>query len=205
SLIDEAGVGNPALAQITNIVYGAAPASDGLLRDLLAAFPNTRLKQAYGQTEIAGACAILPPEVHQIGDPRLSCAGRATHSVQMRIIGPDGQELPRGSAGEIAVAGPRVMRGYWNLPDQTAQTIIDGWLRTGDVGIMDDQGYVRIVDRLKDMIVSGGENVFCGEVEAVLDRHPDVAAVAVVGVPDPLWGEAVHAFVVPVSAAPDPA
>ena len=197
ALIAAAGSDSAALHRITNLVYGAAPATEALLGDLLTAFPNARIKQAYGQTEIAGACAFLPPEVHRPGDPRLACAGRAAPSVHLRIVDAQGAEVPVGTAGEITVAGPRVMRGYWNMPDQTAAAIVDGWLHTGDVGVMDGEGYIRIVDRLKDMIVSGGENVFCGEVEAVLARHPDVAEAAVIGVPDAHWGEAVHAFIVP--------
>lgn len=206
ALIDLAGMESPVLARVKDVIYGAAPPSPALMRDMMAAFPNARIKQAYGQTEIGGACAILPAEVHRPGHPKLGATGLATLSVPLRIVGPEGRELPRGTAGEIAVTGPRVMAGYWNLPEQTAATVVDGWLHTGDVGVMDEDGYLTVVDRLKDMIVTGGENVFCGEVEAVLSRHPSVSQVAVVGVPDPKWGEAVHAFVVlKPGAAPDPA
>lgn len=204
-LLDHAA-DDPVLRQVRNLVYGAAPMSAGLLNRTIAAFPNARLKQAYGQTEIGGACVILPPEAHYPGSPHLSAAGLATLSVDIRIAGPDGAELPRGQAGEIQIAGLRVMNGYRGLPEVTAETIVDGWLRTGDVGVMSDDGYITIVDRLKDMIVTGGENVYSAEVENVLSTCPGVAEVAVTGVPDPRWGEAVHAFVVPVAGVtPDPA
>lgn len=194
-----------ALGQVKSLVYGAAPMSEGLLRRTMAAFPRARLKQAYGQTEIGGACIILPPEAHAPDSPHLASAGRATLSVDVRITGPDGTELPRGAAGEIRIAGLRVMNGYRGLPEKTAETIVDGWLRTGDVGIMSTDGYVTVVDRLKDMIVTGGENVFCGEVENALSTFPGIAEVAVVGVPDERWGEAVHAFIVPSPGSEPPA
>ncbi|WP_334191712.1 class I adenylate-forming enzyme family protein [Pararhodobacter sp.] len=202
-LLDHAGNAG-VFGQVRSLVYGAAPMSEGLLRRTMAAFPQARLKQAYGQTEIGGACLILPPEAHAPGSPHLAAAGRATLSVDVRIAGPDGVELPRGTAGEIQIAGLRVMNGYYGLPEKTAETIVDGWLRTGDVGIMSADGYVTVVDRLKDMIVTGGENVFCGEVENALSTYPGIAEVAVIGVPDQRWGEAVHAFIVPTPGGEPP-
>ncbi|WP_424830479.1 AMP-binding protein [Ruegeria sp.] len=198
--------GDPILEQIENAVYGAAPISEGLLKQVLAAFPNARFKQCYGQTEVAGACVVLPPEAHVPGGSKLATAGKPTLSAHVRIVDADGHEAPRGVAGEIMVAGDRVMNGYWGQPEKTAETVVDGWLHTGDVGVMDEDGYVAVVDRLKDMIVTGGENVFCAEVENTLSVHPDVAAVSVVGVPDDRWGEAVHAFVVVAEGrVPEPA
>jgi len=197
-LLDHAG-DDPVLSQVRNLVYGAAPMSQGLLERTIAAFPNARLKQAYGQTEIGGACVILPPEAHAQGSPHRAAAGLATLSVDVRIAGPDGTELPPGQAGEIQIAGLRVMNGYRGLPEKTAETIVDGWLRTGDVGVMSPDGYITVVDRLKDMIVTGGENVFCGEVENALSTFPGVAEVAVTGLPDPRWGESVQAFIVPAA------
>jgi long-chain acyl-CoA synthetase len=114
----------------------------------------------------------------------------------VKIVDPHGQEVPRGTVGEIIVRGPNVMQGYWNKPEETARALRDGWLHTGDGAYMDEQGYLFIVDRLKDMIVSGGENVYSAEVENVLARHPAVALAAVIGIPHEQWGEAVHAVVV---------
>lgn len=196
TLLEVAGPAHPLLGRVTNAVYGAAPASEALLERMMCAFPNARIKQAYGQTEIGGACVIHPAEAHVPGGPKLKRTGRATLSAHIRIVGPDGAEAPRGTVGELVVAGPRIMRGYRNMPEMTARTIVDGWLHTGDLAYMDEDGYIAVVDRLKEMIVTGGENVFCGEVENVLSQHPDIAAVAVVGIPDDKWGEAVQAFVV---------
>jgi len=112
-----------------------------------------------------------------------------------------GQEAPRGQVGEIWVRGPMIMQGYWKQPDATAAAFVDGWFRTGDLGRMREDGYLFIVDRLKDMIITGGENVYCAEVEAVLRNHADVAQAAVIGVPDVKWGEAVHAVIVLTSTA----
>lgn len=201
SLLETYGTNNPSLATVDNVVYGAAPASEALLERMMKAFPKARIKQAYGQTEIGGACVIHPAEAHVPSGPKLKRTGRATLSAHIRVVGPDGAEAPRGTVGELVVAGPRIMRGYRNMPDVTARTIVDGWLHTGDLAYMDEDGYVAVVDRLKEMIVTGGENVFCGEVENVLSQHPDVAAVAIVGVPDEKWGEAVHAFIVPRQGA----
>jgi acyl-CoA synthetase (AMP-forming)/AMP-acid ligase II len=114
----------------------------------------------------------------------------------VRIVDPLGQELPRGEVGEVAVRGPGVMLGYWNKPAETAAAVREGWMFTGDGGRMDEDGYVYIVDRIKDMIVTGGENVYCVEVESAITTHPSVATCAVIGVPDEQWGELVHAVVV---------
>lgn len=197
TLLETYGVDHPLFARVTNVVYGAAPASVPLLERMMVAFPHARIKQAYGQTEIGGACIIHPAEAHVPGGPKLKRSGRATLSAHVRIVGSDGAEVPRGTVGELVVAGPRIMRGYRHMPELTAATIVDGWLHTGDLAYMDEDGYVAVVDRLKEMIVTGGENVFCGEVENVLSQHPHVSSVAIVGVPDEKWGEAVHAFVVP--------
>ena len=112
------------------------------------------------------------------------------------MLGPDGQDVPRGTVGEVAVRGPNMMKGYWNKPEATAAAVRDGWMMTGDAAYMDDEGYIFIVDRLKDMIVTGGENVYSGEVENALMQMTAIAACAVIPVPDAKWGEAVHAVVV---------
>lgn len=184
------------LRSVRKAIYGAAPITSALLEKMLVAMPGAKFYQAYGQSEVAGACLILPPDAHQPGGSKLSAAGRATRSVHVRIADESGNEAARGVAGEIQVSGLRIMNGYRGMPEQTAHAFVNGWLKTGDVGVMDDEGYVSVVDRLKDMIVTGGENVFSAEVENVLSSHPGVESVAVVGVPDERWGEAVHAFIV---------
>jgi acyl-CoA synthetase (AMP-forming)/AMP-acid ligase II len=127
---------------------------------------------------------------------RLASAGFARTDVEVRVVGPDGTELPPGEVGEIVTRSDLVMKGYWRNPQATAEAIRDGWLHTGDVGSMDAAGYLFILDRSKDMIISGGENIYPREIEEVIIRHPAVREVAVVGVPDPKWGEAVKAIVV---------
>jgi acyl-CoA synthetase (AMP-forming)/AMP-acid ligase II len=128
---------------------------------------------------------------------KLRSAGRAVVGCEVRILAEDGRDLPAGEVGEIVARSPGCMQGYWNLPDQTERTLKDGWVHTGDGAYRDEDGFIFIVDRLKDMIVTGGENVFSAEVESAISTHPDVAEVAVVGIPSPEWGEAVHAIVVP--------
>ena len=130
-------------------------------------------------------------------DPALiQSAGRAAAHVEIAVVGPDDSELPRGEVGEVVVRGDNVMLGYWNKPEETAAALRGGWMHTGDAGYLDDRGYLFIVDRLKDMIITGGENVYSAEVENALAKHPAVAACAVIGIPDARWGERVHAVVV---------
>src|SRR5690606_26664863 len=128
---------------------------------------------------------------------KLRSAGRATPVAEVRIVDADGVELPTGSVGEIAARGPMVMAGYWNKPEQTANALRDGWVHTGDGGYMDAEGFGHVVDRIKDMSVTGGENVYSAEVENARLRMPEVSMCAVVGIPDDKWGEAVHAVIVP--------
>jgi long-chain acyl-CoA synthetase len=153
----------------------------------------------YGATEMAPlATALRHEETLMDGDLARSC-GRAVAGVDVRVVDEDGRELPPGEIGEVVVRGPNVMPGYWNKPEQTAAVFRDGWYRSGDLGFMDAAGYLFLVDRAKDMIISGGENVYSTEVEEVLYQHPAVLEAAVFGVPDAKWGEAVHAIVVPRS------
>jgi acyl-CoA synthetase (AMP-forming)/AMP-acid ligase II len=185
---------------VRRIRYGAAPIDDVLLDRAIAAFPNATFTQAYGMTELSPTCCLLGPTDHSVearADGRGRSAGRATVICEVRIVGPNDVELPRGAIGEIAVRGPTVMQGYWNMPEATASAVRDGWMHTGDLGRMDDAGYVTVVDRLKDMIITGGENVYSAEVENVVSTHPCVAAVAVIALPDERWGERVHAVIVP--------
>ncbi|RYY53038.1 MAG: fatty-acid--CoA ligase, partial [Comamonadaceae bacterium] len=153
----------------------------------------------YGMTEAAPVVCALPPALHLPGEHqarRLRAAGFPTAIAEIRIVDPDGSDVPAGAPGEITVRGPSVMQGYWNKPAETAAALVDGWLRTGDAGRFDEEGLLHVVDRIKDMIVTGGENVFSAEVENVLAQHAGVQACAVIGVPDADWGERVHAVVV---------
>lgn len=184
---------------VRTIRYGAAPIDDSLLDRAIEAFPEAGFVQAYGMTELSPICCLLGPEDHtrearQQGRGR--SAGRATVVCEVRVVDGDDQEAGRGEVGEIVVRGPTVMQGYWNRPDKTASATRGGWMHTGDLGSMDTAGYVAIVDRLKDMIITGGENVFSAEVENVVASHPAVSAVAVIGLADERWGERVHAVVV---------
>lgn len=178
---------------IQRIFYGASPISEAVLRKAMVTFPNARFCQAYGQTELSPVATVLEHEDHLRG--YLRSAGRPIPTVDVRVVDETMQSRPFGEVGEIAVRGPGVMMGYWRQPELTQATIIDGWLRTGDAGYRDADGYVFLVDRVKDMIVSGGENVYSVEVENALMLHPAVRQCAVIGVPDDRWGEMVHAFV----------
>ena len=192
-------VDHPALAEyntssMSRVLYGGSPISAGVLERTLARLPGVRLTQAYGMTELAPVASLLWPE-HHVG-ARIGSAGRAAPHSEIRIVGADGEELTTSAVGEICVRGGHVMLGYWNKPEETAAAIRDGWMHTGDVGYLDPEGFLFVVDRLKDMIITGGENVYSAEVESALSRHPAVLACAVIGVPDGEWGERVHACVV---------
>jgi len=181
------------------IVYGASPIAEQTLTRAIETF-GCDFIQGYGMTETTASATYLMPVDHRralAGEPKLLLsAGRTLPGTEIRIVGANGRTLPNGEIGEIAVRGPQLMRGYWNLPEATADALRDGWMYTGDAGVLDDEGYLYVQDRTKDMIVSGGENVYPREVEDVLYRHPAVAEAAVIGVPDPKWGEAVKAIVV---------
>lgn len=179
------------------ILYGAAPIPLELLRQCIAMF-GAGFIQAYGMTETTGTICMLPPEDHSVeGNQRMRSAGKPLPGVEIEVRGADGTVLPVGEIGEICTRSSNNMLGYWKLPDATASTMKDGWVATGDVGYLDEDGYVYIYDRAKDMIISGGENVYPAEVESGIYGHPDVLEVAVIGVPDEKWGEAVKAVCVP--------
>jgi len=184
------------LSSLTLIVYGAAPIPAPLLKQAMGVFP-CGFQQVYGLTETTGAITVLPASDHDPADPKklLSC-GYAQKGVELRIVGEDGRDLAPDEVGEIAVRSAQVMGGYWKLPDATARAVQGDWFFTGDAGYLDAGGYLYIHDRVKDMIVSGGENIYPAEVESALFGHPAVADVAVIGVPDERWGEAVKAVVV---------
>lgn len=180
------------------VLYGAAPIDESLLALAQRALPAAGFCQLYGMTELSPVVTALPAWCHAPGQPvaRLRSAGRAVTVAEVRIVDPQGQPVANGVVGEIVSRGPCVMAGYWNQPEQTAAALQGGWMHTGDGGWMDDDGFVYIVDRLKDMIVSGGENVYSAEVENAIALLPAVSMVAVIGVPDARWGERVHAMVV---------
>jgi acyl-CoA synthetase (AMP-forming)/AMP-acid ligase II len=189
-----------ALAKLRVLSYGAAPMPLPLLQKALAAWPNVGFLQVYGQTEVSGACTVITPEEHR--DPNhpewLVSAGRPVANCEARVVDPaTGDDVPPGEQGEIWLRTDQCMLGYLNRPEDTAATITSGgWLRTGDVGRVDATGHLYIEDRIKDMIITGGENVYGPEVERVLMLHPAVADAAVIGIPDERWGEAVHAVLV---------
>nr|QQZ49213.1 AMP-binding protein [Phenylobacterium glaciei] len=187
------------LASLRVIGYGGSSIARGVLADALTKLPHVRFVQVYGQTEMAPVLTSLHPSYHTLEGPRsgkLAAAGRVAPGCEVRIVDEAGHDLPTGQVGEVIARGPGMMHGYWNQPDQTAATIKHGWVHTGDGGYLDADGFLFIVDRLKDMIVTGGENVFTAEVESALSTHPAVAEVAVIGIPNDQWGEEVHAIVV---------
>ncbi|MBC7667262.1 MAG: fatty acid--CoA ligase [Gemmatimonadaceae bacterium] len=190
-------------SRLTHILYGAAPIPLDLLRECLEVF-GCGFVQQYGMTETTGTVVYLPPQDHDpAGNARMRSAGLPMPGVELKVLGESGQALPPGEVGEIAVRSPANMAGYWRLPEATAETIAaDGWLRTGDAGYIDGDGYLFIHDRVKDMIISGGENIYPAEVESAVYGHPHVAEVAVIGVPDDTWGEAVKAVVALKPGAP---
>ena len=198
-LVDHPDIHQYDLSSLQQMLYGASPISEGLLDRAMKAIPHAGFIQAYGMTELSPVATILKPEMHREKGRTKGwhrSAGRATVCTEVRIVDPEGNELPRGEVGEVVVRGPGVMLGYWNKPAETAAAIRNGWMHTGDGGRMDEDGYVFVVDRIKDMIVTGGENVYSIEVESVIATHPAVAACAVIGTPHEQWGEQVHVFIV---------
>jgi len=198
-LVDHPERGNYDLSSVHSVMYGASPIAEGLLDRAMAAFPSAGFAQAYGMTELSPVATVLTAEMHReegrkTGRHRSN--GRAMVTAEVRIVDEHDNELPRGQVGEIVSRGPHVMLGYWNKPEATAEAIRDGWMHTGDGGWMDEAGFVFVADRIKDMIITGGENVYSLEVENCLASHPAVAQAAVVAIPSEQWGEAVHAFVV---------
>jgi len=194
-LVDDPAIADSDMSSLVHLVYGASPISEAVLGRARKVFPSAGFTQAYGMTELSPCATMLTPTDHE--NPALHrSAGRAAPHVEVRIVDPNDNEVARGEVGEVVVRGDNVMVGYWNRPEDTAAAVRDGWMHTGDGGRMDENGYVFIVDRIKDMIITGGENVYSAEVENALASHPAVAACAVIGVPDADWGERVHAVVV---------
>ena len=200
SMIEHPNIGSYDLSSIKTIYYGTAPISIEPLKKAISLF-KCNFSQTYGMTETFVPISILKPEDHKLAggpedDKRMSSAGREVMGVKVKIVDNNGRELERGEIGEIVVKGKNVMKGYWNQPELTKEVLKDGWLHTGDMGKMDELRYIYIVDRKKDMIISGGENIYAKEVEDVLSSHPAVAVAVVIGVPDDKWGEAVKGLVI---------
>jgi fatty-acyl-CoA synthase len=193
ALLDHPRTRGTDLSSLRTVVYGAAPINPTRLQEAIDVFGPVFL-QVYAQTEAPNTAVVLRRDQH---DPdHLLAAGKPLAGVELRILDTEDREVPRGQTGEVCIRGPIVMDGYWKRPVQTAETLRNGWLHTGDVAYMDDEDFVYLVDRTKEMIVSGAFNVFPREIEDVLASHDDVASVAVIGVPDERWGEAVKAIVV---------
>jgi long-chain acyl-CoA synthetase len=199
AVLNHPDFGRTDLSRFRRLTYGASPISESLLDRVIDCLPGVELAHSYGMTEACPSISVNSPANHSEAGRKSGLArsiGRGLPGLMVKVVDADGAEVPRGTVGEIVVRGANVMAGYWKRPEETAQALRDGWLHTGDGAYMDTQGYLYIVDRIKDMIVSGGENVYSAEVESAIVRHPAVAACAVIGIPHQTWGEAVHAVVV---------
>jgi acyl-CoA synthetase (AMP-forming)/AMP-acid ligase II len=208
-LLDALPAGWTPPPSLRRLYYAGSPIDPETMREATTRFDG-RLVQSFAQMESPMFFTVLDEEDHRRvlanpGSPLVRSAGRVLPGVELRIAGDDGTKLPAGEPGEILARAPQTMIGYWNRPEATAEALADGWLHTGDVGYLTGDGYLYIVDRKKDMIVTGGSNVYAREVEDVLLRLPQVADAAVVGLPDRIWGEAVTAVVVPAGQARDEA
>jgi long-chain acyl-CoA synthetase len=186
------------LSSLRHLTYGASPIAPDLLRRAMKVL-NCQFSQGYGLTEASPLLTVLDHTDHVVTDKkdeeRLASCGKPVPGVDVRVVKEDGSDSKPGEVGEIIARGPNIMLGYWKRPEDTEDVLRDGWLYTGDLATVDDEGYIYLVDRKKDMIVTGGENVYSTEVEAVLYAHPAVKEAAVIPIPDPDWGEAVHACV----------
>ena len=196
-VLDHPGFGSARLQTLRRVIYGASPIPEVLLRRAIAALPHVGFGQSYGQTETV-TISMLSDRRHVLEGPlagKLKTAGQPVPGAEVRIRDPEGRLLPPGELGEIEVRSASLMQGYWRQPATTATTLVDGYVRTGDIGALDADGFLSVVDRMKDVIISGGENIYSVEVEDALARHPAVEACAVIAAADPAWGEIVHAVV----------
>jgi long-chain acyl-CoA synthetase len=197
-LVNHPEVTNHDLSSVERLLFGASPMPEAVIRRASEVMPGVKFCHLYGQSESSPVLTALDARYTCFEGPyagRVKSAGRAVLDCDIEIHDPDDNEVPRGTIGEICARGPMVMLGYWKQPELTAQTLRNGWLHTGDGGYMDEEGFVFVVDRVKDMIISGGENVYSAETEEALYSHRAVAECAVIGVPDETWGERVHAIV----------
>lgn len=185
------------LQSLRCLCFGASPIPAPILHRLQTDLPEVRLLHVYGQTEMGPTISYLEPQYQVAGGAKSLSVGKPFSCVEVKVVDPAGVEVRANTPGEILARGPSAMHGYWNKPDETARTIVDGWVKTGDVAYKDEDGFLFICDRVKDMIITGGENVFCAEVENAVAAHPAVAQVAVIGIPDRNYGECVHAVIVP--------
>jgi fatty-acyl-CoA synthase/long-chain acyl-CoA synthetase len=196
-ILDSDALPDADVSGIDTIVYGAAPITSDRLTEALDVFGKVFI-QLYAQTEMPDIGTILPKKDHESGGDKITSCGKSASMVDVRIAPTDSTEaLDPGESGEVLLRSPYVMDGYHNRPEKTAETVVDGWLRTGDIGKMDEDGYVYLLDRKSDMVISGGMNVYTSEVEDVVTEHPGVNQIAVIGVPHDKWGEAVHAVIIP--------
>jgi long-chain acyl-CoA synthetase len=195
-LLDDPDFRPERLASLEHLTYGASPMSGALLEQIGELLPNVALSQGYGMTEAASVLTFLSEEDHERGGEPLRSAGRPLPGVVISIQDPSGKEVPVGSEGEVCARAGNLLSHYWSRDEESDEAVRGGWYHTGDVGRVDEAGYLYLVDRVKDMIVSGGENVYSIEVENAISAHPAVHQVAVIGVPDDRWGERVHAIVV---------
>ena len=198
-VINDPSIKEADLSSLRFVLYGASPIAESVLVQAMNTLSQAEFGQGYGQTELAPLATYLSPQYHTTKGPyagKLKSAGQAIPCVEIKIKDKEGKELPLGEIGEITVRGPNAMAGYWNKPAETAVSLRNGWIHTGDAGYMDDEGFVFLVDRVKDMIVSGGENVYSAEVENAVNNHPAVDQVVVIGIPSDEWGEQVHAEVI---------
>jgi acyl-CoA synthetase (AMP-forming)/AMP-acid ligase II len=195
-LLDHPRAGGTDFSSLRLILYAGSPISLGLIKRAIAQMPG-QFMQFYGATEGGGAFSILRPDEHDLeNESRLQSCGRPLPLIELRIVDRAGNDVQEGEPGELLARTPAITAGYWKQDEATAKVLQHGWYSTGDVARRDAEGLYYIVDRVKDMIVSGGENIYCAEVESALSTHPEVAQVAVIGVPDPRWGEAVMACVI---------
>lgn len=199
------------LSSLKTLIYGAAPMAIEWIERVAKAFPEVNFSNCYGLTETAPDLTVFDPHEFRAaidkalatGDRAgpLASVGKPNVLNEIRIAAPDGSEAKPGESGELLARGPNIMKGYWNRPEETTAALRGGWLHTGDVARIDDEGYVYLLDRMKDMVITGGENVYSSEVEAVLHRHPDIAEAVIIGVPDAKLGETVMAVIVPKPGA----
>jgi acyl-CoA synthetase (AMP-forming)/AMP-acid ligase II len=194
-MVDAPGARDLDVSCVRHIMYGASPMSDAVLARARALFSEATFIQMYGMSELSPVATTLLSADHD--DPALrNSVGRAAPHVEVRVVDENDVEVPKGTVGEIVVRGSATMLGYWKRPAETAEALRGGWMHTGDGGYMTENSYVFVVDRIKDMIITGGENVYSIEVENVISKHPAIATCAVIGLPDEKWGERVHAVVV---------
>ena len=195
-LLDDPHFDEYDLSSLQYLIYAAAAMDGTLLRRAMRALPKAQFVQVYGMTELSPIVTVLKGSDH-LTEAKLRSVGRPTEQVEVKIVDPNGNVLGVNQVGEIVVRGSNVMQGYLHKPEETAKAVVDGWMHTGDGGYLDSDNYLYIADRIKDMIISGGENIYSTEVESAILTYPDVQMCAVIGIPDDKWGETVHAVIVP--------